>query len=80
MPTVLTFKEWRFLFYSNEGSPREPRHIHAVGHGKEAKFWLEPVALADYVRCNSRELRELLEQVEQNKQLFIGAWDAHFTD
>lgn len=61
MPVILTFKEWRLLFYSNEGSPREPAHIHAIGHGKQAKFWLEPVSLANYSRCNRRELRELSE-------------------
>ena len=80
MPVILTFKEWRLLFYSNEGNPREPAHIHAIGHGKQAKFWLDPVALADYSRCNRRELRELAELVRDNQPLLLEAWNDYFRD
>ena len=45
MPTVLRIEGYRFFFYSLEGS--EPPHVH-VGHGdKLAKFWLQPVSLAE---------------------------------
>jgi hypothetical protein len=40
MPVVFRYKGFRFFFYSNEGNPREPVHIHARGEGGEAKFWL----------------------------------------
>lgn len=40
MPLVFRHKGFRFLFYSNEGDPREPPHIHAVKDGIDAKFWL----------------------------------------
>ena len=42
MPAVFRYKGFRFFFYSNEGSPREPVHIHVRGEGGEAKFWLQP--------------------------------------
>ena len=28
MPVVFRYKGYRFFFYSNEGNPREPLHIH----------------------------------------------------
>jgi hypothetical protein len=34
--------------------PREPRHVHIKGSGKDAKVWLEPeVSLADSYGFNS---------------------------
>ena len=40
--TVFMHAGYRFFFYSNEGDPREPCHIH-VRKGKSlAKFWLFP--------------------------------------
>ena len=45
MPTVLRIYGYRFFFYSLEGT--EPPHIH-VEHGENvAKFWLQPVSLAE---------------------------------
>jgi hypothetical protein len=40
MPIVFRHKGFRFVFYSNEGDPREPAHIHAIKDGVDAKFWL----------------------------------------
>jgi hypothetical protein len=40
MPEVFRDRGFRFFFYSNEGSPLEPIHIHAEKNGNEAKFWL----------------------------------------
>jgi hypothetical protein len=57
MPVVLRIDGLKFLFYGNEGTPREPVHIH-VKHGRdEARFWLFPsVSLA----CNRGLSRRLL--------------------
>lgn len=44
MPTVLRWNGYRFYFFSNEGS--EPPHIHIDKRGNTAKYWLNPVALA----------------------------------
>ena len=43
MPVVFRDQGIRFHFFSNEGSPREPIHIHAERSGAEAKLWLYPV-------------------------------------
>ena len=42
MPVVFHYRGFRFFFYSNEGTPREPVHIHVEKDNLEAKFWLEP--------------------------------------
>ncbi|MFL4986114.1 MAG: DUF4160 domain-containing protein [Xanthobacteraceae bacterium] len=45
MPTILRVSGFRFFFYSLEGS--EPAHVH-IEHGDSiAKFWLNPVSLAE---------------------------------
>ena len=47
MPVVLRLDGFKFMFYSNEGTPRKPVHIHVRRARDEAKFWLLPnVALA----------------------------------
>jgi len=38
MPVVLRYQGYKFFFYSNEGNPLEPAHIHVRLAGKEAKF------------------------------------------
>jgi Domain of unknown function (DUF4160) len=54
MPVVFRDGGLRYFFYSNEGVPREVRHIHVKGGGKDAKIWLEPeVMIADSYGFNS---------------------------
>jgi hypothetical protein len=48
MPTVFLERGFRFFFYSNEGSPREPLHIHVEKDNLEAKFWLIPEVRVAY--------------------------------
>lgn len=45
MPEVLRKRGFRFFFFSREG--HEPRHIHVEYAEKYAKFWLEPIELAE---------------------------------
>ncbi|MEO5324957.1 DUF4160 domain-containing protein [Mesorhizobium sp. CC13] len=39
MPVVFRHKGFRFYFFSNEGDPREPMHVHVGKDGVDAKFW-----------------------------------------
>jgi len=79
MPVVFRYKGLRFFFYSNEGSPREPLHIHVRGADCEAKFWITPtIRVADSDGFDSRTLRELAEAVEQNVELIERSWNEHF--
>jgi hypothetical protein len=79
MPTVFIYRGFRFFFYSNEGTPREPLHIHVEKDNQEAKFWLEPeVSVAYNDGYDARTLRELLEIVEINKDRIARAWNEYF--
>ena len=79
MPVVFRYKGFRFLFYSSEGDPREPVHIHVVKDGVDAKFWLWPDVLVDYNDgFNAKTLRELTEIIEQRRDEIARAWDEFF--
>ena len=58
---------------------REPPHIH-VGHaGRYAKFWLEPVMLADVRGFRDHELTEIRRIVADHRELFLGRWNEYFS-
>ena len=76
MPTVLRVSGFRFFFYSMEGS--EPPHIH-VEHGDNvAKFWLQPVSLAESHGFRTHEVNRLRALVIEHRLSFLEAWNAHF--
>lgn len=79
MPVVLRYKAYKFHFYSNEGEPREPMHVH-VRHGSAiAKIWLEPdVMIANSFGMTARELRELVAVARTHKEAFAQVWKDHF--
>jgi hypothetical protein len=79
MPLIFRYKGYRFFFYSNEGNPREPVHVHVRSHDGEAKFWLRPaVHLADSNAFDAKALRELAKVVEENAELIERKWDEYF--
>ncbi len=76
MPTILRARGYRFFFYSLEGS--EPPHVH-VEHGDNvAKFWLDPIGVAEAHGFRSHELTRLRALVIENRARFLEAWNAHF--
>ena len=81
---VFRYKGFRFFFFSNEGSPREPLHVNVHVHVRsadgDAKYWLKSsVGLAGSSGFDARTLRELAQVVESNALLIEGAWDEHFS-
>lgn len=79
MPIVFCERGFRFFFYSNECSPREPVHIHVEKDGVEAKFWLNPVvALAYNDGYRTRTVRELRGIIEANRDLIERTWNEFF--
>jgi len=79
MPVVLRYKGYRFFFYSNEGDPLEPLHIHVRKGESVAKFWLEPEAgVAHAYGLTSGQLRELLAVALENRELIRRYWNEHF--
>ena len=79
MPLVFRWNGYRFFFYSNEGDPREPVHIHVQKGEADAKFWLLPqVGLAYNHGFKARELSQLAAAAEQHRNVIEEAWNDHF--
>jgi hypothetical protein len=79
MPTVFRRDGYRFFFFSNEGEPKEPVHVHVRRGGDEAKLWLEPnVAVADSFGFNAAELNALLKLAQRELAQIRRAWNEHF--
>lgn len=76
MPTILREGRYRFFFFSNEGF--EPAHVHVESDREWAKFWLEPIQLADAAGYNSSELSKLRRLVEKHQGVFLEKWNEHF--
>ena len=71
MPVILRYKGYTLFFFSNEGNPREPLHVHVRKTGATAKFWVEPqVRVAESYGLSSQELSELAKVVADNRQLY----------
>ena len=69
---------YRF-FFSNEGDPTEPLHVHVRKGESLAKFWLEPrVVVANSYGMTSSELHMLSKVVVKNAELIRSAWNEHF--
>lgn len=78
MPTVLRIKDYRFFFFSLEGT--EPPHIHVEQAERVAKFWLEPVTLSRSRGFRRSELTELQAIIEENQQFMLDKWHEYFSD
>jgi hypothetical protein len=80
MPVILRYKGYTFFFFSNEGNPREPLHVHVRRADASAKFWMEPhVCVAESYGLNGQELNELAKVVADNHQLIERTWHEFFS-
>ena len=71
---------FRFHFYSNEGDPREPVHVHVAKRGMgDAKLWLYPeVQFAYSYGFDARVQSWIASVVEQRRPEIENAWSEHF--
>jgi hypothetical protein len=76
VPTVLLVEGFRFFFFSNEDG--EPPHIHVERGDGHAKFWLDPVDLADATQLKSQELKRARLLVVQHRQHLMEKWHEYF--
>lgn len=74
MPTVLRIRGHRFFFSREYG---EPPHIHVSSAENYAKFWLQPIALAESYGYNARELGKVRRMVEENAELLEEKWNEY---
>ncbi len=79
MPKVFEVNGYRFFFFSNEGDPREPCHIHVSKGDALAKFWIEPeVELADSAGFSAKELNFIKLIVSGKRNIIKEAWNEFF--
>ena len=79
MPVIFRHRGIRIFFFSNEGDPREPMHVHAQRGDCLAKVWLKPaVQVTSSYGFNSTELKELTTVIEDNAALIERAWNDYF--
>jgi hypothetical protein len=76
MPTALLSRGFRFFFFSGEGS--EPPHVHVEHDDKVAKYWLEPVELAQSEGFRALELMKVRALIIENRSLLLEKWHEHF--
>ena len=79
MPTIFKVRGWRFHFFSFEGSPREPAHVHVAKPGRDAKLWLYPEVRVAYNRgLNAQEMRLVLGIDLERANEIEEAWNEFF--
>lgn len=79
MPKVFDWNGCRFHFYSDEGDPREPMHIHVRRGRDNAKFWLWPeVAVAYSKGMPAHVLSQLIGVIEERRDEIESAWNDYF--
>jgi len=79
MPKVFSWRGYRFHFFSNEGDPLEPCHIHVQKDKNRAKFWIEPYISLEYnYGFTGKELNGFRKIIEDNEKLIRSKWDEYF--
>ena len=76
MPKIFEWNGFRFFFFSDEGSPVEPCHVHVSKGSMYAKIWLEPEVHID--KCygmNSSQINALINKIEEKKELIKEKWN-----
>ncbi len=51
--------------------------MHVQQDRKRAKFWLEPVRMADNHGFRAKELREIKRLIDENLELLRSEWNEH---
>jgi len=81
LPVILRTRGFNFFFFSNEGNPLEPMHIHVRKGDATAKFWLEPaIMLAGSYEMSAKELIEVRNIIIENFQQIEGSWNEYFRE
>ena len=70
---MLRVRGYRFFIQG-----REPPHIHVAHAGRHAKFWLEPVELANNRGFRDHELPEIRKIVIENRDSYLEKWYGYF--
>jgi hypothetical protein len=74
MPTVFRQGPYRFFFYSQDCV--EPPHVHVLRERYKAKFWIDPVELAEPGGFSAHELRVIEQIIHERKEEILRKWRA----
>ncbi len=81
MPKIIEWKGYKFFFFSNEGIPFEPIHIHIRKGKKLLKLWIEQeVSIANSFGMSSIEIIKLKKIVIRNQDLIRRIWNEYFSE
>ncbi len=77
MPTVLRIGPYRFFFFA--GDRGEPPHVHIERDDNEAKFWLNPIRLAENLGFSRKEIKQVEKIVEEHQAELLRRWHEFFS-
>ncbi|MFZ1552870.1 DUF4160 domain-containing protein [Candidatus Amarolinea dominans] len=66
---------YRLFIWSYDCS--EPRHVHVTRDRLTAKFWLDPIVLADNDGFRPSELRNIERIINDQVEVLRNRWDEH---
>lgn len=86
MPQLLRFGPYRIYFWSNEGIPLEPIHVHisnGIPNAEATKVWITQnkralIANPNDKRISAKVLNRLVEMIEAQSDDIIAAWIERF--
>lgn len=86
MPQLLRFGPYRIYFWSNEGIPLEPIHVHisnGIPNAEATKVWITQnkralIANPNDKRISAKVLNRLVEMIEAQSDDIISAWIERF--
>ena len=86
MPQLLKFGPYRIYFWSNEGQPLEPIHVHisnGISSAEATKVWITQNKRALLANPNDKRiapkiLSHLVEMIEAQSDDIITAWLERF--
>jgi hypothetical protein len=80
MPKLFSWHGYHFFFFSDEGDPLEPCHIHVRKAEQYAKIWIEPYVRLDRAYgISSPQLSRLLKLADERRDLIREKWNEDFS-
>lgn len=73
MPTVLREGGYTFHIYTND---HPPAHVHVKRDNAEARITLDPIEVKNNWGFNNRQIKRIVEIVQENQQFLLEAWDS----
>lgn len=72
MPTILRIRGFRIGFYFADLG--EPIHVHVRRQGGEAKYWMDPIDLAESRGFRPHELTDIQRILAEHTDQIFAAW------